>query len=284
MGNLFTVLFVQPIENILIIIYQTLSFLHIPYSFGFSIILLTILLRLILYPFTAAQLKTSKKMQELTPHLSRIKKKHKNDAKMLQQETMRLYKEFGVNPAAGCLPMLVQLPFIWAIYSVFQKLVSFKQGMAVSEINKIIYFDVLKLKQLWDPTFFGIPLGQNPSHLISAVGPIILLIPVLTGLFQLVQSKMMMASKAKEVEEMEDKKSSLAKSGDGKEDDFSSAFQAQSLYIFPLMIGFFSYTLPFGLSLYWNTFTIFGILQQYKIQGLGGLREWKEKLEPFFKK
>jgi YidC/Oxa1 family membrane protein insertase len=63
-----------------------------------------------------------------------------------------------------------------------------------------------------------------------------------------------------------------------KNDDFASAFQSQSMYIFPVMIGFFSYTFPIGLSLYWNTFTIFGIMQQYRISGLGGLTEWKNKV------
>jgi YidC/Oxa1 family membrane protein insertase len=59
--------------------------------------------------------------------------------------------------------------------------------------------------------------------------------------------------------------------------DFQSAMQTQSTYIFPVMIGFFSFNFPLGLSLYWNTFTIFGIIQQYKIQGLGGLEQMFQK-------
>ncbi|OGH07617.1 MAG: hypothetical protein A2171_02065 [Candidatus Levybacteria bacterium RBG_13_35_9] len=62
-----------------------------------------------------------------------------------------------------------------------------------------------------------------------------------------------------------------------KKDDFATAFQTQSLYIFPIMIGFLSYTFPIGLSLYWNTFTIFGIIQQYKVSGLGDLEDWIKK-------
>lgn len=279
MGEIFNLFFIQPIENTLIIIYHALSFLHVPYAFGFSIILLTGFVRFILYPFTASQLKTSKKMQDLAPHLSRLKEKHKNDTKLLQQETMRLYKEHGVNPVAGCLPMLIQFPFIWAIYSVFQKLVSFKPEAAVSEINKIVYIDALKIQQLWDPSFFGIPLGQTPTQLISTLGPIIFLVPILTGFFQFIQSKMLIMPKPPENQKSSKKEITSGK----KEDDFASIFQTQSTYIFPVMIGFFSYTLPFGLSLYWNTFTIFGILQQYQLQGLGGLTKWKEKMDSFFK-
>lgn len=276
MGYIFNDFLVRPIINVLVLIYQMLNFMHIPYALGFSIILLTVVIRFVLYPLTHSQLKASKKMQELTPHLSRIKEKHKNDSKMLQQETMRLYKEHGVNPAAGCLPMIVQIPIIWALYSVLQKIVSLNNHNIVSEINKIIYnVDFLKLTKPWDASFFGIPLGQNPSHLIKVM-PLIILIPVLTGVFQFIQSKMMINPVSKQVAENQKKP---AKKGEKKSDDFASAFQTQSLYIFPIMIGFFSYSFPIGLSLYWNTFTIFGILQQYQIQGLGGLKDWIEKIK-----
>jgi YidC/Oxa1 family membrane protein insertase len=242
-----------------------------PYPLGFSIILLTIVIRLILYPLTRSQLKASKKMQDLAPHLSRLKDKHKDNAKMLQQETMKLYKEFGVNPAAGCLPVLVQIPVIWGLYSVLDKIVKLGGENAVSSINKIVYnHELFKLTGSWNTDFFGIPLGQNPSSLLGTM-PLILLVPVITAVFQFVQTKMMMAPA-----QQKEKKGS-AKAGK-KQDDFAQIFQSQSLYIFPLMIGFFSYGFPIGLSLYWNTFSIFGIIQQYQISGWGGLKDlWKKK-------
>lgn len=250
--------------NALVLIYHGLNYFHIPYALGFSIIGLTILIRLILYPLTASQIKAMKKMQDLNPHLKKLKEKHKNDSKTLQSETMRLYKEHGVNPAAGCLPVLLQLPIIWALYTVLTDIVKFN----ITEINKVLYSDSLTLKTVWDTTFFGIPLAQNPSQLMTTVGPIVLLIPIVTGVLQFVQSKMLISS----APTADDKK--IAEK-DKKPDDFASAFQKQSLYIFPIMIGFFSYTFPIGLSLYWNTFTVFGIIQQYKISGLGGLEDWK---------
>ena len=253
-----------PIINVLVAIYQSLFFLHVPFALGFSIIVLTIFIRLILYPLTASQLRASKKMQEVAPHISRLKEKHKNDAKMLQSETMRVYKEFGINPAAGCLPVIVQLPIIWSLYQVLQDIVKFN----TTAINKVLYTDSLKLKTVWDTTFFGIPLAQNPSHLLASMGPIVFAIPVITGILQLIQSKMIMPAKLPQ-----DKKIAEV----GKKDDFATAFQTQSLYIFPFMIAFFSYSFPIGLSLYWNTFTIFGIIQQYKISGMGGLNEWIAK-------
>ncbi len=93
--------------------------------------------------------------------------------------------------------------------------------------------------------------------------PLIILVPVLTGVLQLIFSKMM----APEIPPT------------GKQDDFQATFAKQSLFLFPIMIGFFSFSLPFGLSLYWNAFTIFGILQQHYLVGPGGLKQWKGKLK-----
>lgn len=266
--NIFDTLIVYPITNILLLIYQAVSLINLPFALGFSIIVLTIIIRLILYPLTGAQIRASKKMQDLNPHLKNLKEKHKNDAKTLQAETMRLYKEHGVNPAAGCLPVLIQLPVIWGLYSVLIKIINLGSNTVV-EVNKIAYFDFLKISKIWDTNFFGIPLGQNPSHLISTIGPLILLVPLLTAVFQFIQSKMLITAPVKEIKKGKEEK---------KSEDFATAFQTQSLYIFPIMIGFFSYTFPIGLSLYWNTFTIFGIIQQYLIAGLGGLKEWRDKL------
>jgi len=250
--------------------------MHLPYALGFSIIGLTIAIRFIIYPFTASQFKSSLKMQKIAPHLSQLKEKHKGDSKRIQQETLRLYKEHGVNPVAGCLPVIIQMPIIWALYSVLQHILSLKPNLVVSEINKIVYFDFLKLHNSWDTSFFGVPLGGMPSTLLSTVGPLILLVPLLTGVLQFVFSKMMIPAKTSVavIEKNIEKKVNVDKKDAS---DFASAFQTQATYIFPVMIGFFSFSFPIGLSLYWNTFTIFGIMQQYKIAGLGGLSEWVKK-------
>lgn len=263
--NLFNQVLVWPFVNVLLTIYQLISSLHVPYALGFSIIGLTIVIRFILYPLTHSQLKTSKKMQDLAPHISNLKEKHKNDTKRFQTEQMKLFKEHGVNPAAGCLPVIIQLPIIWGLYTVLQQVVKLSPKVAVVDLNKIAYFDFLKLRASWDPMFFGLPLGSTPAHLLPKVGILIMLVPVITGALQFIQSKMMFTP------QKQDKNKP-------KKDDFASAFQSQSMYIFPIMIGFFSYTFFLGLSLYWNTFTIFGIVQQYKISGLGSLAEWKKKI------
>jgi len=270
----FDIILIHPLINILVLFYKGFIFLHIPFALGFSIIALTAFIRLVLYPLTSSQIKASKKMQDVAPHISNLKEKHKGDAKMLQQETMRLYKEHGINPAAGCLPVIIQLPIIWSLYSVLQKAVGLNSHSVVAYINNIVYFDFLKLQKAWDTSFFGLPLGQTPSHLLSSVGFLILLIPVVTGVSQFVQSKMMFSTQNKK----------LPVVGEKKKDDFASAFQSQSTYIFPIMIAFFSYGFPVGLSLYWNTFTIFGIIQQYKLTGLGGTAAWVNLIKNYGKK
>ena len=270
-GDAFHAILFVPIINLLVALYHVFNYVHLPYSLGFAIIALTVLIRFVLYPLTSSQLKASKKMQEITPHLNRLKEKHKNDAKTLQAETMKLYKEFGVNPAAGCLPVIIQLPLIWALYSALQLIV--KPGAAVlAQVNAALYSKSLRLNTAWDTTFFGLPLAQNPAHLLGTVGPLILLVPIATGVFQFIQTKMMLNPQP------QSKDGKLVKKDEKKKDDFATAFQSQSLYIFPVMIAFFSYNFPIGLSLYWNTFTIFGIIQQYRISGLGGLKDWIDKL------
>jgi len=275
MGDLFNNILVRPIATILVGIYQLLSFLHVPNALGFSIIILTIIIRFILYPLISTQLKSSKKLQAVAPHVAKLKIKHKGDSKKLQEETLKLYKEHGINPAAGCLPVLIQLPIIWALYALLQKVVNVNTHSIVSDFNKLVYINSLKLTSAWNTNFFGLPLGTSPSKLFSTVGPLILLVPVATAVFQFFLSKMLISPLPAPTSPSEKK---------AQEEDFANAFQQQSLIIFPLMIGFFSYTFSIGLSLYWNTFTIFGIIQQYQILGWGGLSDWISKLKPGVKK
>jgi YidC/Oxa1 family membrane protein insertase len=295
--DIFNALLVQPILNILVLIYQGLSFLHIPSGLAFSIILLTILVRFVMFPLMHASLKQQKKMQEIQPHLNKLKEKHKNDLKMQQTAQMELFKEHGVNPASGCLIGLVQIPLFIALYQVLDKLVNPHHMKLftkipdpirnVGDLNNHLYSWVPKLNHLWDTTFLGIPLGHAPSqilplnqlfinlhwakgteHAIPTAAFAILLIPVLTGGLQLIQSKMMMSPSPVAPYAPE------PVSGKGKEEDAAVSIQKQMMLMMPLMIGFFSFSLPFGLSLYWNTLTIFGIIQQYLVGGWGGMTDW----------
>lgn len=265
--DIFELIFIQPTINVLLGFHQLLSSVGIYFALGFSIILLTVFLRVILFPFMSAQIRSSKKMQELAPEMKEIKEKYKKDRKKQQEMTMKLYKKYGINPAAGCLPAIVQLPIILALYQVIFRITAVDSfDKLLTDITPLLYFDFLKPSQLWDVTFFGVNLALKPADLFSSM-PLIAIVPLLTALSQLILSKMMM--------------SKLAPVKTNGKEDFQSSFMRQSLYIFPIMIGFFSFTLPFGLSLYWITFTTFGILQQYLLVGFGGLTKWIPALEKY---
>lgn len=261
-GQLFTTIFVNPTINLLVVIYHGLIWAHVPYALGFSIILLTVLVRLILYPLYASQLRASRKMQAVTPHINKLKEKHKDDPKTLNTETMKLYKEHGINPAAGCLPTFLQMPFLFGLYYALQHVIVGDQVKVIKGVNAVLYSFVPHLKTGLNTDFFGLSLGRSPSQLINHVGFLILLIPVATGLFQFFQSKMMFPPKQNSSDEVKT---------EDKSEDFAKAMQTQTTLILPIMIGFFAYNFPIGLSLYWNTTTIFGMIQQYRISGIGGL-------------
>lgn len=204
-------------------------------------------------------------MQKVAPHIASIREKHKDDKKRQQEEMMKLYKEHGVNPATGCLPMLIQIPIIWSLYSVLNHVVG-TTAQTVGKVNDILYFPFLRIDSAaWNSpanlSFFGLPIAKSPSNLFSHM-PLIILVPILTGVLQFILTKMMIPANAPKP----------------TKDDFQSAMQTQTTYMIPAMIGFFSFSLPIGLSLYWNTLNVFGILQQYLLTGPGSLAPWTKKI------
>lgn len=265
MIELFNTLFTYPLTNVLVALVKILDILHVPYSLGFSVIILTVLIKLVLYPLMSSQIKSSVKMQKLAPKLAQIKEKYKKDKQRQQVETMKLYQEQGINPAAGCLPLLIQFPILISLYHMLTSVVSANSIDAIEKVNNVLYFSFLRIENVWDASFFGIPLSLSPQKMFETT-PLIILAPVLTGVFQFILSRMMIPMAS---EKDKDKP---------KKDDLQSAIQTQSLFIFPVMIAWFSFTLPFGLTLYWNTFTFFGILQQYLLVGPGRLTPWFEKI------
>ncbi len=90
-------------------------------NYGVGIILVTVVVRLILIPLTFSQTKATAKMQQVNPELEKLKKKYKGDQQKLNEETIKLWKEHGVNPAAGCLPMLIQMPIIFAMFTALRE-------------------------------------------------------------------------------------------------------------------------------------------------------------------
>jgi YidC/Oxa1 family membrane protein insertase len=269
--NYWQILLVNPIINVLVAFYKAFEFLHIPGPLGFAVIGLTLVIRLLLYPLMQAQLKSAKKMARLKPHMDALNVKHKNDKKALQQAQLALYKEHGVNPAAGCLPLLIQMPVLIALYNVFYQVLN--SGNLVKElatINKVVYHPALRITNL-DLNFFGANLAVKPSQW-QTHGWWLLLIPIITALLQWYQSKLMMqgsmAASAKTVpaaSPVDKKTKEITKTDEKKPADTAMEMQKQMMLITPLMFGYFALQFPLGLALYWNVFGLFGIMQQLAV-------------------
>jgi YidC/Oxa1 family membrane protein insertase len=257
-GAIFTTLFINPTLNVLVGFYQAFTQVGLPGAFGFSIIGITLTIRLIMHPFFSKQMHTARKMKELKPRLDELNTKHKNDKARLQKEQLSLYQQEGINPASGCLFALVQIPLIYGLFSTLQLFLNQKGDEAlVSTINGRLYADFLKLQTI-DPHFFSINLALSPAQ----AGPAFIAVPILTAGLQYFQSRVTMAQMG-----TDDKKDKKTVDEKGKKiepsmgDEFQKAMTTQTKYFFPLMIAYFSYSLPIGLSLYWNTFSLFSIIQ-----------------------
>ena len=267
--NPFEVLLTTPILNLLVAFYKILAAISIPGALGLAIILLTVIIRLILWPLTSAQLKSTQKMAALKPHLDRIKTEHGHDKLRHQTEITKLYKEHGVNPLAGCLPLLLQIPVFIALYNVLLKIVQVNGGTFLEGINSKLYSFVPPLEKIPDTSFLGLNLAAKPADW-RQVGFLILAIPIVTGILQFIQSKMLVpASPAKRGEPSAPKVDESKKT-----EDTMAQVSQQMAMVMPLMIAFFAYGFPVGLSLYWNTFTVIGIIQQYIVAGPGGLNKY----------
>jgi YidC/Oxa1 family membrane protein insertase len=214
-------------------------------------------------------------MAALKPHMEKLEKKYKNDKQQLQKEQLKLYQERGLNPAAGCIVALVQIPFFIALYRVILMFLNGNTTKAIENINKSVYFDALKLTKI-DPWFFGYSLTTAPSH-FKEVGWHYLLIPIVTAFLQYYQVKIqqapaIVADVEKETKKENKKKDDKKDANKKGPDDFQSIMQKQMQFMFPLMIGYFSYILPVGLAIYWNIFSLFSIFQ-YKQSS------WKSKAQ-----
>lgn len=271
--SLFDTIFFGPIVNVLVLLVRGLEGMGVPGALGIAIIVVTILIRILVWPLMATQLKSAKKLADLKPHMDELKKKHKDDKQALAKAQMDLYKEHGVNPAGGCLPLLIQIPPMIAIYQVIYAFFDGDHGL--NRINGVLYNQDWALSQVPNLNFFGMNLADKPSD-FARVGLIILIVPLITAALQLVQSRMM-TPKAVPVNKKDSKKEKQEKES---MEDAMASMQGQMMFIMPLMMGYISYTFPMGLALYLNTLTIVGIWQQYLISGWGGLEDWIKKLFP----
>lgn len=265
MLELWNLLLYHPLLNALI------GLTRITGNFGWSIILLTVGLRLSMTPLILPGLRLSKKMQELAPELSKLKEKHKDDKAGLMTAQAELYKKHGANPASGCLPQVIQILVLIALFNAFNVVLK-SNGDIVSSLNSMLY----KNNQL--PSDYHL---QSQFLYLDLAKPDVIKFPslsfplpgiflLITGAIQLLSSKMMAP-----VISAEEK---LAKKTPEDSDDAMVAVQQQMLYMFPLMTIIFGYQFPSGLVLYWLVFSLVSMFQQYYATGWGGLAPWLKKV------
>jgi YidC/Oxa1 family membrane protein insertase len=221
-------------------------------SAGIAIILFTIIVRLILSPLQIVQLRSARAMQRLQPHIADLRKKHGKDKQKLTEETMKLYKEHKVNPAMGCLPMLLQFPILIGLFWALQHLGISPYPAWIHENHNLNWlspndyhtvYNLFHAKFLWLRNGLGKP---DPLYIL----------PVLAGVTQWIQSRMMMQ-----------------KSADPQQQTMN-----MMMNFTPLIIVFFATRYASGLSLYWVTSTIIGILLSAKITGWGSLPRFDRML------
>lgn len=241
---MFQTLFIQPLYNILILIYAVIP----GHDLGIAIILITVIIRAILWPLQSKQFHSQKAMQELQPEIAKVRKKAKGDKTKESQMLMELYREKEVNPFSSCLPSLVQFPFMIALFYLFRTWLNIEhlKDFTYPFVQNLSFIkDVIASPSLFDSKFLGfLDLAlPNKENAITSLAWFYYVLPVLAGALQFIQSKMLVP----------------------KQQDQSQKMMSQMMYIFPFMIVFFGVTMPMALSLFWIASTAIAILQQYLI-------------------
>lgn len=224
----------DPIYNTLISFYNIIPLK----DFGIAIILTTLLVRLIIYPISRKQITSQKKLQELQPKIKEVQTKYKDNKEEQAKQMMQLYKEHGVNPVSGCLPIVVYLIVFIAIY---QAIIHIAGTNFLADANHLYSF-------VPNPG----PINHVFLHIVDLTKPNIIL-AIITAIAQYFQMKMIIGNQP----------APARSEGKGDLSDFASIMNKQMLYIAPAATLFIGVTFPAALSLYWLTSTLFMLAQQH---------------------
>ena len=199
-------------------------------NYGVAILVLTFLVKLVLFPLTRKSQMSMVRMQQLQPLIAKLKEKHKGDKKKVGQEQMKLFKEHGANPMSGCLPMMLQMPVFFALFRTLQSSFEMRQAPFVGWIGDLSAADQL----------FALPFT------LPIIGGWFNLLPILMGVASFIQMKL------------------TPKNTSG--DDPQAKMQQRMMQMMPLMFPIMLYNFASGLALYWTTSTIISIGEQVLIR------------------
>lgn len=218
-----------------------------------AIIVFTVLIRLLTFPLTAQQMRSSTAMQKLQPELKKLQEKHKGDREKLAQEQMRLYREYGINPLGGCLPMVIQFPIFIALYQAIIHALA-NTPLQLLDLSGRLLIPGLDSNIPMNNIWLGMDLTVAPNLGDGSIVAIIL--PVLVVVTTWLQFKVTMPPPAP--------------SEDGKPNQAAAMSQSMGT-IMPLMYGFFALSFSIGLSIYFIASNVIGIIQ-YAMMGKADFR------------
>jgi YidC/Oxa1 family membrane protein insertase len=259
---LFTPIF-QAMFIVLIAVYVFLENLAVPGAILWAIVVLTLVVRAVLIPLYRKQLVSQRRMQLLQPELKEIQRRYKGDSMKIRLAQQELMRERGVNVLAGCLPLLLQLPLLFIIYSVIQHgltnqdptamLTVFGVKLVDLECQNVVNGVIDATKPCIDAE---VPLLGNvaqPQAFLWIAGFGLSVLAIASALLQLVQSRMMLPA------------------ADPTNDDPNIRVQRQMMLFLPIISVVYGGFLPAGLFIYWIVATVFSIVQQYLIVGWGSM-------------
>lgn len=226
--NIFDLILYIPLFNALILLYNYLP----GHDFGLAIILLTIIIRVIIYPISVKALHSQKVLQKLQPQLKQMQEKYKGDKERQAKETLELYRKEKINPFSGLFLAIMQLPILIALYRVFWN------GLKPEELSNLYSF-ISNPVQI-NAIFFNLVDLAKPN----------LIFAIVAGILQFFQTKMLLPNTKKDA---------------GGQKDIASIMQKQMVYFFPFITVVILLKLPSALALYWIVSGIFSIIQQYFI-------------------
>lgn len=226
----------RPIYNILLFFIAVIP----GHDLGLAIIILTLIIRTILLIPSQKAMKSQKRLQDINPRLEKIKEQYKGNQQKIAAETMAIWKEAKVNPLSSCLPILLQLPILIAVYQAVRN--------GLNPDNTYLLYTTYQGFSLKD-------INVNFLNILDLTKANTYVLPLIIGGLQFVQMKLSMAKAAKKNQKVK------GKEGEKPKNEMAMA-NNMMLYMMPIMIAVFTASVPAGVALYWGTSTIYGIVQQ----------------------
>lgn len=238
-GEIFNTVLFEPIFNFLMVVYNYLP----PHDLGLSIIIVTLVLKLLLYLPSLSSIKSQQAMQEIQPKLDALRKKYENNREELSRQMVQFYREHKINPLSSCLPLLIQFPILIALYQVFIVVSRVDQTTGLLPLDQLNHL-YEHLRNIYSNTAIEtsllgwIDLTRTKNYILAGVAAVL----------QYWQTRMMMKQRPK----TQPNKGAIAQS-----------LNRQMMYLMPAMTFIFGASFPAGLTLYWTASTVFQIAQQY---------------------